>query len=723
MKVSKGKSSERSVGRRNTLGSLNAEALRANAETAPVAGKKSKSPVGRGSPAFERSHRHRGALVGEMGDSFYGSEMESVASTPSAGSRRKTRGSLAGTARTRRTSAQGSNGGIRRAYAQRRPTSRANNYEEIEDNSAAEEAAWIQKQLAFVMRFRQRLLETLISASASAASPAGIAAGEGDEEAVLSELMKHSSEGALSFGAFMGLTEQHRLWRKKTSKEEEVLDVRKVFNVLDVQGTGYVSCFELACSTEAEFTEKLQKSIIRTRFAMEQQANPPAAVCPMNLVERFRRFLLTQWGTLEVAFQELVTMSAGKVISAGEVEAGLSILKMIPKDELGRIDIFKAFEAMTLESTGAVSLADLQGLWPPMPKSAARTKGRRGKLGKQGKGSKDDEDDEDEGKDKKAKRRVLEMIGQLLDGRGPGDSVWMQQIEDFAHNAHQLTLDLRHACIGDWGAERLAKAMPPPSKMGFRSLEVLILDGNYICDSGCIRLSLALERYCAVHKLSMARNGIGDLGAEALGSLVTRVFSLTHLGLAKNVISDAGASQLCEALSKKAKSTLKVLDLKANEISIAGVKMLRQIEKPPLKVELAGNVGNLSNQEVVDVSPFLGTLWGSDVALPIRAPPPDFVHRRRLNNNLSLVEGSEDEDDQASTSLLTNDTAAKLSCHEMARTWAPSQNLSKSLSFAKSLGMGMRGTQSLAAARHSKLSSSLPSLTPSRTGSESARVF
>lgn len=558
----------------------------------------------------------------------------------------------------------GARGGRRSSVASS-ATSKADDSEESEDEEG--KAKHIDSAVEYVTRFRKSLVSHF-----------------GSEEDTFAAL-DLNGDGAICFSEFMAFFEREEIFQnlpKDEGGDEEIMDARKLFNMMDLEGTGFMSCFELTSCTDDELRAKLSQGAKKRRSV--EQAAPPSEVCPTNIVERFRRMLLKRWPSLDEAFAALDSNGKGE-LSLGEINGALTSLQILTQDELGLIDVKLAFQAMDADKSGEVSAVEFNGTWrgQKTKKSAKDKKAKKGVAKKKGK-SKGESDDEMENLNlmiamkSRSRRQGLALrrtsnVQSTPDGqRGPGSSNVMRLIEEFAMDVTIHTLNLNFGCVGDWGAERLSLALPAPGRVGMRFIEVLQLDGNYIGDAGLTRLTAALEQHCAVQKLTLARNGISNDGAQALSSLICKVSALTHLCAAQNYIGDEGASFFAKALKKKPKPALRTLDLQDNEIGVVGIDKLRGADHPQLKMELQGNAGVSVPKSDVDVSGVLGALWGSDVACPPKRPPSKCT--------VQVAWGCEEDS-------LPVAMASQMSS-EVGDSWAPSSTLMRHLLLARDVGLG-----------------------------------
>jgi len=263
--------------------------------------------------------------------------------------------------------------------------------------------------------------------------------------------------------------------------------------------------------------------------------------------------------------------------------------------------------------------------------------------------------------------------------------VVMQRIEDFAKDTNAVELDLKHGCIGDWGAGRLAKAIVAGRDVMIRSVQVINLDGNYIGNAGLLRLVGPFMR-CTLKKLMLSRNGITDSGAEALSAIVPKMVMLEDINLAKNYIGDDGARAFAKVLKAKPKPRLRRLDVRGNRIGTSGLQRLKSVDHEALKLFMDGNMPQKGDSE--QRSLVIDNLWGSDpgygpLSPPASRPSSEARSRRSRAFEPPFAATSTAGFPSMPTELASTATAAA------GEEWAPVAELRRKLDFAKGIGQGM----------------------------------
>ena len=106
------------------------------------------------------------------------------------------------------------------------------------------------------------------------------------------------------------------------------------------------------------------------------------------------------------------------------------------------------------------------------------------------------------------------------------------------------------------------------------SLRHLHLSHNFIGDTG-VRI-LASATFCQLQSCSIADNDIGPVGAQAMAEQLRHADCiLEQLNLNGNKLRDGGVFHLVEAL--RANTSLKSLDLRYNNVSIRGLRAIRDL--------------------------------------------------------------------------------------------------------------------------------------------------
>jgi len=107
------------------------------------------------------------------------------------------------------------------------------------------------------------------------------------------------------------------------------------------------------------------------------------------------------------------------------------------------------------------------------------------------------------------------------------------------------------------------------------TLELLDLTNNNLTDIIVISLSKSLIKNHCLTWLSLYDNRITDTGAEELASCLRDNTTLLKLSLGKNIIGEEGALKFADCLLK-ANSTLRVLDLRENDIGEKAKSILKE---------------------------------------------------------------------------------------------------------------------------------------------------
>jgi len=489
------------------------------------------------------------------------------------------------------------------------------------------------EQFALIERFRKHLLAHFGSAVKAF------------------ESMDENGDGDLTFEELLNSFDLHNI---PEGDSHGNFDLRRIFLTLDIDGSNALSCDELMSAPRAELVEKMKNRKPMKRAELTcSPSRPPIK----NTVERLRRLMLQNFATLKEAFKAMDRDGSGE-LSFAELKLGMASRKITACDELGMIDVKAAFKTMDVDNSGEISMFEFQGFFPNRKKKAAKKKAKKG-AGKQRK-TKQTEDDEPE-------KEEVPDIPQC--SRPPGTSPAMQKIELFGPALEAQNLNLKHCCVGEWGAVRLAYVIHVPNG-GMRMIKLLQLEGNYIGDAGVIAIADTLETCCALSKFVLSWNGLGDASAKRLAETTFKIGSLVDLVLANNHIGDEGALVLAEAVSKKPRPALKVLDLRNNRIGIQGTGALHKADHEKLKLKVEGNRG-----EYMSDADFLtkDELWGEEADYPLNKSLPllsSIYSRKNVEKNLSV------------------DLAATLSMKESGNSWLPSMDLTEALAKAKAIGNG-----------------------------------
>ena len=126
-------------------------------------------------------------------------------------------------------------------------------------------------------------------------------------------------------------------------------------------------------------------------------------------------------------------------------------------------------------------------------------------------------------------------------------------------------LDLTDESIGNWGAGKLAKALPKGN------LKYLNISGNKIGVIGVRWLAGALRAGWNLTRLDLSSNSIGDIGAKLFSEALCSKNGLKDLLLSNCDIGDVGVKWISEALPA---AKLEELVLSQNNIGDEGARML-----------------------------------------------------------------------------------------------------------------------------------------------------
>jgi hypothetical protein len=108
---------------------------------------------------------------------------------------------------------------------------------------------------------------------------------------------------------------------------------------------------------------------------------------------------------------------------------------------------------------------------------------------------------------------------------------------------------------------------------GLRSIRMLDMFSNVICDTGMALLSRAIPSLVTLRCLDLTSNLISHTGMARLAAALPRLPRLRRLRLGGNNLSDASLRRLAPALAAL-RSTLTELDLNGNRLSPAGLAAL-----------------------------------------------------------------------------------------------------------------------------------------------------
>lgn len=163
------------------------------------------------------------------------------------------------------------------------------------------------------------------------------------------------------------------------------------------------------------------------------------------------------------------------------------------------------------------------------------------------------------------------------------------------------------------------------------TLELLNLEGNFIHDEGieAIAKGMHANKKCALQRLYLGWNGIGDEGCMQIARMLETNSSLRILGLGENDITSAGARALLASLASN-ESLREVTGLYHNQIDrkfiVAAIKSLLQSH-----IEALGT-HELNAEEASDM--FEASLSAMDtLAEPLgsQLPPPDEISEGSLD--------------------------------------------------------------------------------------------
>jgi len=149
-----------------------------------------------------------------------------------------------------------------------------------------------------------------------------------------------------------------------------------------------------------------------------------------------------------------------------------------------------------------------------------------------------------------------------------------------------LKLNLADSFIGDEGCDLVARYLRDNP-----GTQVLELRGNNITAEGVVRLEAAFQSGCAVKRLSLEWNAIGN-GTAAVYDLLVGNTSVTSLDLRNNRIGPEGANPLARLLQDN--KSITAVDLRWNDLGAEGSRCLLQTlqaTSPQVltSLELSGN--------------------------------------------------------------------------------------------------------------------------------------
>eukprot|EP00931_Biecheleriopsis_adriatica_P056711 TRINITY_DN33620_c0_g1_i1.p1 TRINITY_DN33620_c0_g1~~TRINITY_DN33620_c0_g1_i1.p1 ORF type:complete len:654 (+),score=187.36 TRINITY_DN33620_c0_g1_i1:75-2036(+) len=143
-------------------------------------------------------------------------------------------------------------------------------------------------------------------------------------------------------------------------------------------------------------------------------------------------------------------------------------------------------------------------------------------------------------------------------------------------------LDLRHCCLGEYGAGCMAAIINE-----VRALEQIELTGNYIGSKGMKDVTAVLETQKDLKVIGLSWNGLGDEGCGFLTSLIRSHPMLEEVTLTHNRIGDSGAELIAGAI--KEHPVLRRVDLQYNAIFDKGAECLLFACNKRLSVSVANN--------------------------------------------------------------------------------------------------------------------------------------
>jgi len=512
----------------------------------------------------------------------------------------------------------------------------------------------VHKRLNYVKRFRRHLCKHL-----------------GDEAATF-EALDLNFTGSISFSDLVSTIKC-----RAVPEEDDTgpFDLRRVFHALDPKCSGSLSCDELISAPLEELPSKIKERSPRRKGDVDFEAPFEVTTCPTNSVERFRRLMIRHFKALTKAFKALAPKGRN-ALHYRDLTEGMLGAHLDPEDEIGYINLKLVFRGMDVEYNGTISSSQFCGAWP------------RTRSGS--KGSRDDskgnvKQDANANADENLDDEVGEGSGSHK-ARPPCSSAWMQKIEEFGQDRGAEELNLSHACVGDWGAERLAWAILARSGPGMRGVKVIELGGNYIGDSGVLRLSPAFL-HCTLRKLMLSSNGIGDAGATSLSSIIPKMVLLDELNLSQNHVGDDGAESFSNVLKAEPKPRLRKLDLQRNMIGRFGVMKLKRVDHEAFRLLLDGNIGTFDSDISLSRTSS-DNIWSIDPGYPLRAWSASRPSSQGCTRKRSLAfDGRFEGQDVAPAQSLSLDLAASLTSH-VGDQWEPAAQLQRHLALAKHMGLG-----------------------------------
>jgi Ca2+-binding EF-hand superfamily protein len=367
-----------------------------------------------------------------------------------------------------------------------------------------------------------------------------------------------NGNGLLSLGEItMSLDRLHLNLHHEISHD---FDIRAVFKVLDIDGSGELTMFELFNSDPDEDRRKLREErkaeLLRRKkerhreeeeMALKEQerVHEPAlrreeTMVVLDEVEAFRNYLVKHFGTKEEAFAMLDTDGSG-MISFGELRVALERHSISVKQVVcEKTSLSKIFRRLDANGKGELSFEQLMV-------SAPGTKVKR----------------------KKSVHAIMQDITVEVHELPEEEmSESLLNIVKFLNGPKQKTLNLQWGHVGREGAHRLAAGLQALTQT--RKIKLLQLEGNYFTTNGVRPLLAAMEKFCQVEKLVLAWNGIDNHAAERLAHAITEVKTLKELDLQNNRIGDQGAERIARAVGDH-KIGLKLLDMQHNLMAVSGL--------------------------------------------------------------------------------------------------------------------------------------------------------
>eukprot|EP00929_Paragymnodinium_shiwhaense_P123172 TRINITY_DN9669_c0_g1_i2.p1 TRINITY_DN9669_c0_g1~~TRINITY_DN9669_c0_g1_i2.p1 ORF type:complete len:818 (-),score=204.71 TRINITY_DN9669_c0_g1_i2:293-2680(-) len=330
----------------------------------------------------------------------------------------------------------------------------------------------------------------------------------------------------------------------------------RVFDILDIDLSGDLTIEELLTGDPREAARQRDEAI-----------------------KRFRKCLLGRFKTQQGIVEAFDTSGTGKLCLM-ELEHGRARFQIPVRELCGSgHDLRWLFKILDRSGTGDLDIRELMTLDPvaEAKRRAAARKAREERL--EAAKKKNLFTVKSAAKALKAlatKRKksvidvqMMQMQMKLVPGKFTPDasprsprrlSPSLAKIEEFAEDEDCKILDLKQACLGEKGADRLAWAIANPGVL--RNMEFMDLSGNYMGPFGTQQVIGCLERHCRLQSLSLAWNSIDDTAMERICKCLSRIPCLVDVDLSYNRFKESGAKELAKGLHTAPQ--LQKLDVRGN---------------------------------------------------------------------------------------------------------------------------------------------------------------